>query len=481
MMKEKDYADIIVKEKPYCYSMTTDNPHDDKCKHGVPWNWQDKNFMQDPEKKNKGKSEVGAKWETFRHYLSNGALSAKDFQNILHTQLDNVPKLFFFSPLGTFSVINGRMKGNRQYASKMAAKAIGLSQKIMRKKRYLYFLTVTYSPKDDGDDRLQAWANYGKKLSVLNRFLREKYGALYIRALESTGKQYPHAHYFLGTNKEIDFCGNELLNQNIGKETSFWQEIQSVLPAPVFCLEKAEGVGSAFYVAKYISKSQNTDLRNLKIPHDKKKRKKFLKEMATICIPIICNLRQIDYSRSIDKTADLPKEEYMKLQREKSVEFTEKNSVVQRYDLAAWVDWYMGKFEFDGKEMARVQAGFMALHDGLDNGTLSRAERAKLDMLLTNSTKNCTCARYMGFGKKCVEKFGDDDIKDERWNDELLDWAENNLYRIGCAGCPLARFSAILQGIDGVNPLPSEWDLMTLEQKKLEQANDTENILTSAW
>lgn len=469
MMTRPEYASIIeeISANP-CnpkYQFITDGEHEPCCKHGVPVSWQDKDFVKDPNKKPKGKSEIKEKWKDYRKYLSNGRLSPKDFQAIVHRQLDNVIKLFMFHPHGTMNVMNGRMKGTAQYSRKMSARSIGVAEKIMRKKKYIYFLTVTYSPKQSGENRNEAWSEYGKSLSKINRFLREEYDALYIRCLESTKNQYPHAHYVFGTNEEIDMGGNKKINQNIGKETQFWENVQEYLPAPVFCLERATGKGAAFYVSKYISKSQNTDLRKMKVPENKKKRKDWIKEMATICLPIVCNCRQVDYSRKIDDVQDLPFDTLVSLGIEGKTSSDARETPCNQFSAKDWVEWYQSKFEFDSAEISRMKAGFAYFHDALTRGTLTTAERSYLDMLLTNSTKNCVCACFAGSGKKVVERFGDDDIIDKPYSEGDLAWCCDNLQQVGCAGCPLARFSAILQGIK-VEPLPKEEERYGKEMKK---------------
>lgn len=429
-----------------------------ECKHGIPVDYRDMDCWEESESKSKGKSNVKKKWEKYRHYLSNGKLSPKDLEFIAHYQLDNVPKLFAIHPLGRYFVMNGRMKGTAQYCRKMASIVRGKSEKIAQKKRFLYFLTVTYNPKVMGTDRLSAWENYGKYLAKLNRWLRNRYGALFVRALESTKNQYPHAHYLIGTSTPIDFNGHKKINQKIGTETEFYEGFNEVFPAPVFCLLPAQEKAAMFYISKYISKSQNNDLRKMKVPESRKERKEWLKEMATMFIPVVACVRQIEYSRNIDKTPDLPQEVLKELNRTKEVldermesrTITAQAEIIEgtyKFDFKGWREWYQSKFEFTRKEMARVQAGFAMFHMMLNGEQKPRAERAELDMLLTNSTKLCVCATRIGGGKALAERFGDEDIDNAVWDNETLGFIMEKTRAVGCHGCPLARFSARLQGV----------------------------------
>lgn len=490
MWCDKAYSQYIdtVSSVPFNYSATFDKKSEEDgrvCKFGVPDKFR--LLAEEYENRQPKEKEREEKWQWARDFIANGDLSLENMRLVMKQQLEHVPKLFFIRMNNTFSVMNGRMKGNSQYAKVQRAKIIGYSEKLTRKYRYLYMLTVTCSQKEYGDNRLKAWEEYPRRLQKVNRFIRQRLQGHYVYCLESVVKQFPHAHYVFGTNTEIDFGNFKELNQDKGRNLVVWKQLQSCLPAPVFCLKPVTSKQAIFYCSKYISKAENADLRKMEIPTDKKGRRNARKEWATVVFPIICHIRQWNCAHGIDKVDDLPvsegydfhKKAHVSECRVSACEYVSIMGVrmpMKKFDVFEFCKWYENKFEFTTSEMARVYAGFAEIHKMLDNPQTPTAERAELDRLLINLTMSCCCEKRIGSGKAVVELVGDDDVTIENASDSLLEKIRANSARIGCVDCPVMRFILRLQG-DTIDAMP-EYEKFLQMRQKIQEATDEKK---KAW
>lgn len=426
------------------------------CSHAVPRVTANSGAMHD--KKEKKQAEWRKELKQFEEWAdTESGLGLTALRNCASLILNNTIKIFQKFADGSFRVFSGAQKGTPFYNNRLKGITMHKCAQLANKSKHIYFLTLTYSVSKWGKERIKAWENFNEHITPILRFLRDKYGAIYVWTLESTGKQYPHAHILIGTQEELDMGGKTKVWQDTAKDCQIGKELAERVFSPVFCLEKAKNHKVAGYIAKYIAKDTATELRKVIPKKDKKARKEQIKSLSTMLFPVLAGCRQVGYSKNIEKMADLPEVIYK--QKDDKVLKKENNPVMADSAQTAaqtapnfdvdWdkcVEWFNNEYEWDNAKLTRAMAMIHHFHTVLDKGEITPAERAQLDTLLIKSTMNCCSEIRTGKGKKLIDIVGDED-KDFT-ADNVIVWEKIKLYteRKGCWGCPLMRFALYRQG-----------------------------------
>lgn len=207
-------------------------------------------------------------------------------------------KLFFKNRNGITTSFWGMAKGTPSYNEFMRRRVIDTAQILANKSAQCLIATPTVRDLADGKSRVKQWKIFAERLSKLEKGLKKRFDIKMIVAIESTKKLNPHAHIqmFL-PNKFTDFkwrysrsgkhkyiCGGalrEAINKLWGEEIV---DLQECRPESV-----------KWYVSKYCSKNMSLDC--LKKSEKKDFDKDDIKEVATILLPVLAEIRQFRLPR----------------------------------------------------------------------------------------------------------------------------------------------------------------------------------------
>lgn len=207
-------------------------------------------------------------------------------------------KLFFKNRNGITTSFWGMAKGTPSYNEFMRRRVIDTAQILANKSAQCLIATPTVRELADGKSRVQQWKIFAERLSKLEKGLKKRFDIKMIVAIESTKKLNPHAHIqmFLPT-KFTDFkwrysrsgkhkyiCGGalrEAINKLWGEEIV---DLQECRPESV-----------KWYVSKYCSKNMSLDC--LKKSEKEDFSKDDVKEVATILLPVLAEIRQFRLPR----------------------------------------------------------------------------------------------------------------------------------------------------------------------------------------
>lgn len=164
--------------------------------------------------------------------------------------------------------------------------------------KHKYFLTLTMSQREYGTDLQRAWSVIQNKLSNFLKKWQEKYQGDYACALEAHKSGFPHIHIVFYTNagivdpkeqfdkfkRAVCLCSGEMFDF----VKKFWTLGISVLKVNY-------RKNTCDYLAKYISKAEDADLRNYTL--QSLKDDSILKEVMTLLLPMVFGIRQFKISQ----------------------------------------------------------------------------------------------------------------------------------------------------------------------------------------
>ena len=161
-----------------------------------------------------------------------------------------------------------------------------------------YFLTLTMAQKQYGTDLETAWKVFNEELAKFNKAFQGTFKGDYACALEAHKSGFPHAHIVLYTNADIEdpserydrfkktvcLCSGKMFE---------WVNKQWKLGINVLKVNHRKN--TCDYLAKYISKATQADLRNytLRDLNDSS----ILKEVATMLLPMVFGIREFKLSQ----------------------------------------------------------------------------------------------------------------------------------------------------------------------------------------
>lgn len=164
--------------------------------------------------------------------------------------------------------------------------------------KHKYFLTLTMSQREYGTDLQRAWVVIQDNLSYFLKKWQAEYQGDYACALEAHKSGFPHIHIVLYTNtviidpkeqfdkfkKAVCLCSGEMFDF----VKKYWKLGISVLKVNY-------RKNTCDYLAKYISKAEEADLRNYTM--QSLKDDSILKEVMTLLLPMVFSIRQFKISQ----------------------------------------------------------------------------------------------------------------------------------------------------------------------------------------
>lgn len=164
--------------------------------------------------------------------------------------------------------------------------------------KHKYFLTLTMSQREYGTDLQRAWVVIQNNLSYFLKKWQAEYQGDYACALEAHKSGFPHIHIVLYTNtviidpkeqfdkfkKAVCLCSGEMFDF----VKKYWKLGISVLKVNY-------RKNTCDYLAKYISKAEEADLRNYTM--QSLKDDSILKEVMTLLLPMVFSIRQFKISQ----------------------------------------------------------------------------------------------------------------------------------------------------------------------------------------
>ena len=190
---------------------------------------------------------------------------------------------------GRQGVMESMMRGNQRYTKLYRHKIIETCLNYQQSGMEIFALTITWDSKREHGNHLSAWAKYNTRKGRLMKELKRHFGAKYVSVLESTKKGYPHAHILLALPKGTFIGYSKLRNKAKIKYGKLYHLIRKFAPAPVFHLEAIKGRNTPFYLVKYMTKNETTDIFSLR----KKKEDYTADERKMIDCLLFCIMTEI--------------------------------------------------------------------------------------------------------------------------------------------------------------------------------------------
>lgn len=314
-------------------------------------------------------------------------------------------KLFFKNRNGVTTSFWGMAKGTPSYNEFMRRRVIDTAQILANKSAQCLIATPTVRDLVDGKSRVQQWKIFAERLSKLEKGLKKRFNIKMIVAIESTKKLNPHAHIqmFL-PNKFTDFkwrysrsgkhkyiCGGAL-REAISK---LWGE-------EIVDLQECRPESVKWYVSKYCSKNMSLDC--LKKSEKKDFSEDDVKEVATILLPVLAEIRQFRLPR---------------LSKEEKESLNKNNAVMSCSPKPA------RPYEKTTPTLTQLV-------------TQSNGEAVVLDCVRNNSPLPCLAKYFEGNFADLKNEIGTDLNK---WNEKSESQKEKVLCKCECKSCSGCAFS----------------------------------------
>ena len=266
-----------------------------RCSHNVPFQ-----LAADPkpkkEEKRKRKDKKLLYPSIFDYCKNGGALR----QIIFHCLQKFVKTWIYICSWieGKYRAFLCNAKGTPAYCKKKYWLIHDFCKKCDESYHYKYFLTLTMSQREYGTDLEAAWHKFNNEVARFLKWWNSCFSGDYACALEAHKSGFPHAHIVLYTNfnandpkeqydkfkKTVCLCSGFMFDQ-VNKH---WQLGINVLKVNY-------RKNTCDYLAKYISKATEADLRNCTVSDLKNDSK--LKEVLTMLLPMIFSIREFKLSK----------------------------------------------------------------------------------------------------------------------------------------------------------------------------------------
>lgn len=207
-------------------------------------------------------------------------------------------KLFFKQRNGVTTSFWGMAKGTPSYNEFMRRRIIDTASILSEGSAQCLNATPTVEALADGRSRIEQWKDFAKRLSKLEKGLKKRFNAKMIVALESTKKMNPHAHIqiflpfkfndfkwrYSRSGKHKYICGGALR-----------EAITELWGTEIVDLQECRTESVKWYLSKYCSKNMSLDC--LKMAKKEKLSDDDIKEVATILLPMLAEVRQFRLPR----------------------------------------------------------------------------------------------------------------------------------------------------------------------------------------
>ena len=314
-------------------------------------------------------------------------------------------KLFFKQRNGVTTSFWGMAKGTPSYNEFMRRRIIDTASILSEGSAQCLIATPTVEALADGRSRIKQWQDFAKRLSKLEKGLKKRFNVKMIVALESTKKMNPHAHIqiflpfkfndfkwrYSRSGKHKYICGGALR-----------EAITELWGTEIVDLQECRPESVKWYLSKYCSKNMSLDC--LKMAKKEKLSDDDIKEVATILLPMLAEVRQFRLPR-------LSKSQKESLEKKNAIKSCSFKPVLP----------------------LKKSSPTLVVRDS-ESGRLS----AVLDCVRNNSPLPCLSRFYEGDFYELKKEVGTDLNK---WNEKPEEEKKKTLCKCQCKSCSGCAFS----------------------------------------
>ena len=170
----------------------------------------------------------------------------------------------------------GRTKGGAVYNYNLQQKAINDVKELAEKYPYMYFLTLTISPKLVLWSRTKGFEIFHEDLKKILKKIKRKYGIQWARVTEVTNKGWPHEHVIIFSEEPLIDTRNTKDTRKRITQGKLYSFIRKSWNLGRIDLRIAENENIAGYMAKYMSKANfcefnEKDVKGKKLTKEQRK------------------------------------------------------------------------------------------------------------------------------------------------------------------------------------------------------------------
>jgi hypothetical protein len=207
-------------------------------------------------------------------------------------------KLFFKNYNDITTAFWGRAKGTPAYNEYMRRRIINTAEILANESKQCLIMTPTVRKLEDGKSRVQQWKEFARRISLLEKGLWKRFRIRMIVALESTKAMNPHAHLQLFL--EEPFNDFKFRYSRSGKhkyicDGQLRKAITKLWGDEIVDLQVCRPESIKYYISKYSSK--NMSLNCLGMQDKEKWSPNDIKEVATMLLPMLAEVRQFRIPR----------------------------------------------------------------------------------------------------------------------------------------------------------------------------------------
>lgn len=232
---------------------------------------------------------------------------------------------------GTRFTIPGLCKGNARYNYILQQKAIADAKEMAEEYPYMYFLTLTISPKQVLWSRERAFHEFHADLKKYMKKTKRKFKIQWSRVTEVTNKGFPHAHAILFCKEPLVDTRNTKDKKKRISQGNLYSFLKKNWTLGRIDLRIAENENIAGYIAKYMSKANFCEFNEKDVKEGSLKKEQ-RKAYMTTYMPCMYGYKA--YRTSWTKKEKLAKDERQGLQQVEGQESNSQNQerLLEKFD-----------------------------------------------------------------------------------------------------------------------------------------------------
>lgn len=204
------------------------------------------------------------------------SLSDEDIITLAKIQAQSIIYISKLRYDNTRFTFQGRTKGGAVYNYNLQQKAINDVKELAEKYPYMYFLTLTISPKLVLWSRTKGFEVFHEDLKKILKKIKRKYGIQWARVTEVTNKGWPHEHVILFSEEPLIDTRNTKDTRKRITQGKLYSFIRKSWNLGRIDLRIAENENIAGYMAKYMSKANfcefnEKDIKGKKLTKEQRK------------------------------------------------------------------------------------------------------------------------------------------------------------------------------------------------------------------
>lgn len=227
--------------------------------------------------KNKKKRDPRKKFEKIIKRIDTAkSPSDEDIIAMAKTQADSQIYISKMDYDGSRFTFPGFCKGNARYNYKLQQKAIADAKETAEEYPYIYFLTLTISPKLVNWSRTRAFHEFHADLKKYMKKIKRKYKVQWSRVTEVTNRGFPHEHAIIFSKEPLVDTRNTKDKKKRITQGNLYSFLKKNWTLGRIDLRIAENENIAGYMAKYMSKANfcefnEKDVKGKKLTKEQRK------------------------------------------------------------------------------------------------------------------------------------------------------------------------------------------------------------------